>query len=117
MSEAHSDIPEYSPAVQQMLDEINGARYPSQLRGRGHEIAQLAGRNEIKAEEVDVIFSAVKRRTSELKAPHVEPPEDLPEQVYLPAEEWSPTQILDTLPQGDREPDWRERQLPNGDRD
>lgn len=105
----------YSPATTTLLAKIAGVKYPSELKKLRREAADP----NIPTDEVDAVFGAMAARRNQLVARDTEPPVDAPEQTPLvePEEPWSPTAILDRLPQGPREPDWFERQLPPGDRD
>ena len=102
--------PPLSQAAVDLLGNIITAKYPSQLRGYGPKIARSVLDKELKSEEVDTVFGAIKQRREHLMAQtDAEPPLDPPEFI-------TPTPAQPAV-QEPRELDWRERQLPVGDRD
>ena len=107
-SEAH-----FKPATYQLLARIAETQYASQLKPFRREIAGAR-----LGDEADVVFNALQARRAQLVAPQNAEPEDIPEPtpVTEPEKPWSPTASIDENAPP-RELDWRERQLPNGDRD
>ena len=102
--------------AENLLEQISTAKYPRRAHV-GRNLARAAAAHKISVPEIDAVIAASHRRIAELtaKSPVAFSPDAEP---TLPSiGEWTPLRVLDSLPQGEREPDARERQLPNGDRD
>lgn len=102
-----------------LLGEISTARFPSQLRGLSRRVAKEAAAQLLSPSEVEQVLAIRDVRLASMIIPTTPTGAQAlvpPQAGAAPAEQWSPTAILDRLPQGEREPDWRERQLPPGDR-
>jgi hypothetical protein len=97
-----------STAAADFLGQILTARYPSELRGFGPKVGQSIVKKQLRPQEVDTVFDAIKaKRESLMVDPSAEPPlEDDAGVDGRPV----------TAQEQERELDWRERQIPNGDR-
>ena len=87
------------PTLEGVQQQIDQARYPSQLRGKkiGPNIARLAMSGDITIEELDATFQQIADKRESMRPTSQEPPETAPEPA-MPAEpgtpEWSPTANL-----------------------
>ncbi len=102
--------PQYSPTARGFLDGFAAAQYPSELKSSEHvpKIAKAELNGYIDANEREVALRAL-----EYCRDHMKPNSGLA-QPASPAP-WSPSGMIGNS--APREPDFRERQLPRGDRD
>jgi hypothetical protein len=99
----------------ELIANVSGARYPSQTRV-GKTLARLAAAGQITTVDIDRVSAAAQARCNELIARH--DPSELPtDESVITETPWSPTTVLDVLPQGLRPADARERQVPVSDRE
>lgn len=97
-----------SPLAEQLQQEIATVCFKSQLKDAHKNLSLALARRRISNDEYDLLFGAfeAKKASLELSKPNIHK-----------EQEWSPSDILATMSTKPHELDWRERQLPTGDRD
>jgi len=100
------------------MEEVAAMKPRSQVQKRAAQLAtRIALEHNPPAGEIEAILTMGARRVAQLTAsPESQIPEDIPESTANIEQPWSPSGILDSMPSS-RDADWRERQLPRGDRD
>lgn len=105
-----------SAAAQKIIERIQSATVPSETKGWGFKVASLVLDRQIPETDVARIEQVAALRFSELTGQPLEPtetnvaPGDRAHTVTIPAQRWAEDEPA-------RDPDWRERALPRGDRD
>jgi hypothetical protein len=108
--------PALSQAANEMLGRIASATRRSDVRGLNPDLFHMVREGMISPDEMGMIQEAARDKQADLTYTPPTPPEEVPVSESIPTEEpWSPSGVLDNMP-AERELDWRERQLPTGDR-